>query len=467
MIDMQAYTFPNALLQMLLIVPMAAASLFPLLKHVSEYWKRLVTYTLIAAGLAILGAFLCTLFNTSRMTVYLVAAIAILAFIYPKFAKIPPIKAVSVYLWAVTLMSYPYALSFTLDVFLYPGDVTLMLHARTAIIRLLMGIMIAGIFYVAIDQNESMLVDSEYLTNSHWFITIPVSAIFLFLNILMIPRNLDTISNDAVLRVYLSYIVFSLSLYVLMFTIFRMFSLEFIDNARSREQQHFLAVQESEYLNLQQNIDQMKKFRHDIRHSFATLQDMADRNDIEGIRKYLKEYQQLVPSMKNQNYTLNRAVNAVLNHYNSLALNHSIHPVLQINLPAKLNIPDPGLCSMIGNLFENAIEGCETVEETQRKLSLSIIVKDSSMLYIVTTNTFDGKVKMFNGRYLSTKRTNGGVGTTSISTLAERYGGSVHFHHDDHQFFVDLIIPVTISQDTDSPDAANDDDYTETINTVE
>ena len=458
---MHTYTFANILLQMLLLVPVAAVSMFPPLKHASEYWKRLTIYVLIAAALAFISAILATVSKTASLGIYHALSIIILAVIYPKFSKIPPVKSISIFLWAVTLMSYPYSLSFTLNVFMNPGSTSLMLNDQTVIIRLLIGTVIAGIFYVTIEQKEEILVDSEYLTSSHWLITIPVSAIFLFLNILMIPANIATIKNAAVLNVYLSYIFFSLSLYVLMFIIFRMFSLEFIENAKAREQQHFLAVQESEYLNLQQSIEQMRRFRHDIRHSFAILQDMADRKDIDGIQKYLKEYQQVVPNMKNQNYTPNHTVNAVLNHYNSLAENKKVHPVLQINLPAKLSIPDTVLCSMIGNLFENAIEGCETVPEELRQLSLSVIVKSDTSLYIVTTNTFDGKAKTFHGRYLSTKRTNGGVGTTSITTLTEKFGGSVQFHHDTSHFYVDIVIPVTVPKDSGSSDDYDDDDDTE------
>ncbi|MCH4222489.1 MAG: GHKL domain-containing protein [Solobacterium sp.] len=439
-------SFTNSLVQMLIMVPVAIVAFVPLIQHTSSYWKRLTLFVGIAAALAFISALLFTAAVSVRLSVWLAAGLGVMFVIYLKLSKTTAVKSIAIFLWAVTLMSCPFALSFTMDASVNPAAVPYALSTRTALLRLVIGCAIAIIFYIVANHNEVLLVESEFLTGSHWFITIPVSGIFLFLNLLMIPRTTEKLRNAAVLRVYLSYVTFSFSLYILMYIIFRMFSMEFIENAKAREERHFLAVQESEYLSLQQNMEQMRRFCHDMRHSFISLQEMADRNDVEGIKKYLHEYQKMIPNMKVQNYTANHAVNAVLNHYNSLAVENHIFPVLQINIPTELNIPDPSLCSMIGNLFENAIEGCETIPEEQRKLSLSAIVKDNATLFILTTNTFDGNVKMLNGKYQSTKRKNGGVGTTSVATITKKYGGTAEFHHDSSQFYVDIMIPVTLME---------------------
>ena len=48
--------------------------------------------------------------------------------------------------------------------------------------------------------------------------------------------------------------------------------------------------------------------------------ELAEKNDIEGIRKYLAEYQELSPEMKVQSFCRNGPVNAVLNHYNAMQI---------------------------------------------------------------------------------------------------------------------------------------------------
>ena len=74
-----------------------------------------------------------------------------------------------------------------------------------AALRLAAGGLIAWIYFIIISRSRPRLIHSEYLTDSHWFITLPVSFIFFFLNYLMIPRSYSLIHNPTVLRIYLSY----------------------------------------------------------------------------------------------------------------------------------------------------------------------------------------------------------------------------------------------------------------------
>jgi len=430
-------------LQALILVPAAVMTYAPIMDQTSSFWRQFLRFLSFSAGTSILIGLLSALLHINVNILIFFGAL-ILIFHYMKISHLDIIRALSICFWSIATMSYLYSFGFMGDAIFHPDGSYLYMSVTAAALRLAAGGLIAWIYFIIISRSRPRLIHSEYLTDSHWFITLPVSFIFFFLNYLMIPRSYSLIHNPTVLRIYLSYMIFSFSLYVLMFIIFRMFSLEFIENARAREEQHFLAVQESEYLNLQQNIEQIRRFRHDMRHSFALLNELAEKNDIEGIRKYLAEYQELSPEMKVQSFCRNGPVNAVLNHYNAMAMQDGITPVLQINIPEHLSIPDPSLCSMIGNLFENAIEGCLTIPTDKRRISLTAMVKDGGNLFLVTTNTFDGNVKMMNGHYLSTKRKNGGIGTISIATIAEKYGGTSSFHHTDTEFFVDIMIPVTV-----------------------
>ena len=80
---------------------------------------------------------------------------------------------------------------------------------------------------------------------------------------------------------------------------------------------------------------------------------------------------------------------------------------------------------MIGNILENAVIACQKAEE--RTIQLSVIAEDNAQLFIVVVNGFDGKVRMKDGRYLSTDRDGNGIGLSSVISTAESYGGVAQF----------------------------------------
>ena len=99
------------------------------------------------------------------------------------------------------------------------------------------------------------------------------------------------------------------------------------------------------------------------------------------------------------------------------------------------------ICGILGNILENAVIACEDMPIASRFIDLSIKFEPEAALYIVATNSFNGEVKLRDGRYLSTHRHGSGIGLTSIISTAESYGGMARFTHDKNQFMSDVMIP--------------------------
>lgn len=64
------------------------------------------------------------------------------------------------------------------------------------------------------------------------------------------------------------------------------------------------------------------------------------------------------------------------------------------------------------------------------------------MLYIVSTNSFDGNVRINRDGYRSTKHNGTGIGLTSIMAVSEKYGGSAKVSNSDTEFFVDVALKI-------------------------
>lgn len=182
---------------------------------------------------------------------------------------------------------------------------------------------------------------------------------------------------------------------------------------------------------VQQKEEQIRRQRHDLRHHLAAMRGMADSPELQN---YIDSLINQIPA-RTAVFCENRAVNAILSHYDSICQDHGIQ--LKTNLtvpPASRNIPDKDLCIIFGNMVENAIEACERMAEGSEKwISLTSSIK-GTMLIIEMVNTYNGKAVSEHGRFRSSKRDAYGIGLTSIKAVAESHMGDASFHPEKDVF---------------------------------
>ena len=97
------------------------------------------------------------------------------------------------------------------------------------------------------------------------------------------------------------------------------------------------------------------------------------------------------------------------------------------------------LCSVVGNLLNNAIQGAMDAPEGKRYITFKADVELNNDIYIVVSNSFDGVVKKENGKYFTTKSNGHGIGLESIQTTVNKYNGYVKFYNDNVVVFNQLV----------------------------
>ena len=102
-------------------------------------------------------------------------------------------------------------------------------------------------------------------------------------------------------------------------------------------------------------------------------------------------------------------------------------------------VADMDICVILGNLLDNAIEGCKTMGQ-DRRLSVSFQHTDTTVC-ILAQNTYDGRVNVENGEMVSRKREHlSGVGLKSVENLCEKYRGRMDICYDETLFSVNLLL---------------------------
>gem|GEM_PF-4289267 len=129
--------------------------------------------------------------------------------------------------------------------------------------------------------------------------------------------------------------------------------------------------------------------------------------------------------------------------YNPSIFNYSFeYSLLELflKIPQEIDLPAFELAAVFGNLVDNAIEDCKTVDG-ERVIVVRVLQK-RGVLQMSVKNTFDGIIKIEDGKMLSRKRNyrERGAGLDRVSEIVDRYNGLLEYETVDAAFSVRLII---------------------------
>lgn len=215
-----------------------------------------------------------------------------------------------------------------------------------------------------------------------------------------------------------------------------------IAQEKSKQAEQLLALQGAQYEALSKNIEQTKAARHDLRHQLTVIRSYSEDGDTAKLADYLNTLIGSIPDRPIAVYCENAAVNAIVSHYAALAEKSGIALSVKLSMPKHMErISDTSLCVVFGNLLENAIEACDRMSEGEKFIHLNSRLQYST-LTISMDNSFDGNIRRHNARLRSSKRTDYGTGTTSITAVAEKHGGGASFDADGTVFKASVYVRV-------------------------
>lgn len=280
-----------------------------------------------------------------------------------------------------------------------------------------------------------------YHTKSVWNIIWIVPALVTFVNYTMIPVDNKNATVGRIFRLYIL-VDFSILLLFLLFQImFYLIVKNLIEKSENEKRTQLLQMESAQYQLLLNQIKQTGKLRHDFRHTAHTLLSLARKKDTDKILEYLEEYNRELDSYSPDFFCRHSAVNAILAYYSGIAAGQSIQTDWHIDLPEQITVSDVDLCTILGNLLENAIQGCLTIA-SRRFINLSVDITKNAELYIIAVNSFDGSVRQSEGKYLSTKKDGNGIGLMSVSLTVEKYSGVTNFSHSESEFYSEIMLNI-------------------------
>lgn len=120
-------------------------------------------------------------------------------------------------------------------------------------------------------------------------------------------------------------------------------------------------------------------------------------------------------------------LNAALNYCAENTRQSCIHMKTTMKLPDRLPITYVKVCSIVWNIFDNAINTCREIQEVEQWIDRTISCLNTVRFGIVASNSFSGKVKKGGNRYLSMYNGSSGIVLTSVTSIVEQYDGTATF----------------------------------------
>lgn len=204
-----------------------------------------------------------------------------------------------------------------------------------------------------------------------------------------------------------------------------------------------LITQKKYYQHLEQFQKEIQSIRHDIKNHMKCVLAMLERDETAEARDYLTKMYDYAASLESPIHCGNTVIDVVLGHgisgIRSLGFAYDINVIV----PPALSIDDLDLCTLFGNLMDNAVEACSRITDpaARRYIDISASVK-KGYLFVIISNTFNGEVRLENNIYQTVKTGErySGIGLSNVRRVVERYSGDISIRHKDNVFTVSAML---------------------------
>lgn len=201
---------------------------------------------------------------------------------------------------------------------------------------------------------------------------------------------------------------------------------------------HIMELEKSHYATAQNRQERMAEIRADFNKRLALVIERSGDDDT-AIHGAIAAMADKINQTRENPYCNIPVVNAILTEKAEASAELGINLVVSIDIPSHLVVEQMHLCSIFGNLLDNAISACNQSEHsTTPTIRLSSMV-DGDYLFIKATNPSNRpNLKHADGR---------GYGFRIMTDLAKRYGGDFYNQYDKGTFAAIVSLLAVASED--------------------
>ena len=289
-----------------------------------------------------------------------------------------------------------------------------------------------ALYYYLLRQYSN--VTSFYLNRKDHILLIAIAGFHFFLSCYS-KRYLDTDMLNL-----LFYTACTFGTVTITFLLFRFTE----EHQKTMEQQLLMQdmqLSETALSQIKETSAQIKEMRHELDNHFTYLDTLVEEARYDELHRYLRSAEAQSLEAAQTVTTANPVVNSVVNQKLSYARSLGIETRAKVVLPERLPLNDLDLCSLLGNLLNNAIEACRDLDAPVIDLQICP-VKNYLMFQVENSVVHD--VLKDNPELLSTKEDseNHGIGLRIVHRIAEEHDGILRYEMSaPDRFVIRVMLP--------------------------
>ncbi|KJS23305.1 MAG: hypothetical protein VR72_01865 [Clostridiaceae bacterium BRH_c20a] len=252
--------------------------------------------------------------------------------------------------------------------------------------------------------------------------------------IIVVNHYIYILNNPDTLKILLPFI----NLLMFLLVSFLLISIKKLEiNARRKVEINLLRDHLKQIENL---LSSMQTQKHDHTKHIQTLQAMVHLGEIEAAKKYIDGIAENYWYMQDIINVGHPALTALLNSKRKVAEIKKIEFDFSVKCDISIiHITSWDLCSIIGNLLDNAIEAV-TSNNGHKRVGMELKLEDNKYMIYVYNNgptlTSEEKRKIFEPGYTTKDSIGRGYGLYLIQKLVENYQGNIQIISEDKTTFI-------------------------------
>lgn len=184
---------------------------------------------------------------------------------------------------------------------------------------------------------------------------------------------------------------------------------------------------------------QTKRLRHDLKNHLTVLSGLAENEEWEKLKGYLKNMGEAAQMEAGEEATGNRVVDILLNQKRKAAERKNTAWECDVKMPRECHIQEFDLCVLFGNILDNAVEGIQGISKPFIQIRAGA-VKRCFLLEVKNSADREGQDKTGAAGGKDLKEY--GIGLLNVRDVVCKYNGTMNIEMEEGVFVISVLIPL-------------------------
>lgn len=212
----------------------------------------------------------------------------------------------------------------------------------------------------------------------------------------------------------------------------------FSEQIRLKVVEELAKSEEENYKILQNNEEELRKLRHDMKNHIMMLNEYLKQGNTETALQHLSSIQNTLQEISAVVYTNNPPIDAAINIGGRKAQTEGIEYKVQIIGDETVNIDAGDICKFLSNAIDNAIEGSDECEE--RYVYIEIKISNDDLKIHIENPTLNSRENILKSLTRKQDKKNHGYGMKNMQGVVKKYNGTITTEVNDGVFCLDTIL---------------------------